>query len=60
MAYAQNVNSLYGSNLVTLVRGMKLSIANQKVKEFITKFLELGYSKEELIEYINTYLEEEE
>jgi DNA-binding transcriptional regulator YhcF (GntR family) len=59
MEYVQHINHLYGSTLVTLVKGMKLNIANQKISEFMTTLLELGYSKQELIEYINTYLKEE-
>lgn len=59
MEYVQHINSLYGSTLVTLVKGMKVNMANQKISEFIITLLELGYSRQELIEYINIYLKEE-
>ena len=60
MEYVQHTNSLYGSTLVTLVKGMKLSIVNQKVDEFTKILLELGYNKQEIIEYVNIFLKEEE
>lgn len=60
MEYVQHINDLYGSTLVTLVKGMKSSVANQKLNEFAAALLERGYSKQELVEYINTSLKEEE
>lgn len=55
----QHINNLYGTTLVTLVRGMKYKMAEEKIRDFVVKLLQVGYSKEELAEYINMFLKEE-
>lgn len=59
MEYVQHINDLYGSALVTLVNGMKLSLANQKINEISASLLAMGYSKQELAEYMSTYFKED-
>lgn len=55
----QHINNLYGSTLVTLVKGMKYKLAEERIRELVTNMLMLGYSKQELAEYINMFLKEE-
>ncbi|MDF2613811.1 MAG: hypothetical protein K0S71_1597 [Clostridia bacterium] len=51
-------NHLYEITLMTLVKDIKHSLAHDKLKECITALLEMGYSRRELKEYMNTFLNE--
>ncbi len=59
MEYVNPIHGVYEHTLITLVRNMKLSEAHQKVNECTTTLLELGYSKQELVESIKAFLKEE-
>lgn len=59
MGNVRHIDNLYGSTLINLVKGMKSNMANQKINEFAGTLLGLGYSKQELVEYINIFFKEE-
>lgn len=54
----EEMNGTYEAAFVTLVKNMKLSMAHQSIEACVSALLELGYSKKELKEYINSYLED--
>ncbi|WP_069999924.1 hypothetical protein [Cellulosilyticum sp. I15G10I2] len=59
MRDVEPINDLYGNTLITLIRDMRLSAAHQKINKFSMTLLELGYSRQELVEGIKVFLEEE-
>ena len=59
MENVRHIDNLYGSTLINLVKGMKSNLANQKIDEFADTLLGLGYSKQELMEYINIFFKGE-
>jgi DNA-binding transcriptional regulator YhcF (GntR family) len=59
MENVRHIDNLYGSTLINLVKGMKSNMANQKIDEFADTLLGLGYSKQELVEYINIFFKGE-
>lgn len=60
MEYVESVNSLYGGTLISLMKEMKLSVAHQKINEFTKTLLDIGYSRQELVECVKVLLKEEE
>ncbi len=60
MEYIESINGLYGGMLFTLMKEMKLSAAHQRINEFTMTLMELGYSRQELIDQITVLLKEEE
>lgn len=55
----ENINHFYGRTLTSLVKGMKGRLADQKIKACIEALLEMGYTKKELKEHINSFFEGE-
>lgn len=58
LVYTNRTSGRYVTSDETLIKQMRTHIATKEIQQFVTNMIQLGYTKEEVLEELNQYMKE--